>query len=85
MSSKYPTAMSCMEAFDQLTACYSVGGQFRSYYRYGEFNSCQKQQSKLKFCMFHGKDPIKVQQWHKEQIEFNNTHRGSADDIWKER
>lgn len=85
MSNKYPTTMSCMQAFDQLTGCYSVGGQFRTYYRYGEFNPCQKQLAKLKFCMFHGKDPVAVQQWHKEQIEFNKTHRGSADDIWQER
>lgn len=77
--------MKCMEAFDQLTVCYSVGGQFRSYYRYGEFDACQKPLAKLKFCLTHGRDPVKVQEWYKDQIEFNKTHRGTSDDVWEER
>lgn len=77
--------MKCMEAFDQLTVCYSVGGQFRSYYRYGEFDACQKPLAKLKFCLMHGRDPVKVQEWYKEQVEYNKKHRGTSDDIWEER
>mgnify|MGYP001356835285 CR=1 FL=1 len=80
MSTKYPSTMKCMEAFDQLTVCYSVGGQFRNYYRYGEFNACQKPLAKL-----NGKDPVKVQEWHKDQIEYNKAHRGTSDDVWQER
>ncbi|CCE91550.1 Emi1p TDEL_0C06610 [Torulaspora delbrueckii] len=85
MSTKYPSTMKCMEAFDQLTVCYSVGGQFRNYYRYGEFNACQKPLAKLKFCLVNGKDPVKVQEWHKDQIEYNKAHRGTSDDVWQER
>ncbi|CCE62149.1 hypothetical protein TPHA_0B04800 [Tetrapisispora phaffii CBS 4417] len=83
--SKYPTTMSCREAFDQLTSCYSVGGQFRNYYRYGEYNPCSKQLAKFKFCIMNSKDPVKVQEWYKEQIEYNKEYRGSSDDIWEER
>ncbi|QLQ78711.1 hypothetical protein HG537_0B00600 [Torulaspora globosa] len=85
MSTKYPSTMKCMEAFDQLTVCYSVGGQFRSYYRYGEFDACQKPLAKLKFCLINGRDPVKVQEWHKQQIEYNKNHRGTSDDVWNER
>ncbi|CCC66597.1 hypothetical protein NCAS_0A00370 [Naumovozyma castellii] len=84
-SSEYPCTMSCLDAFDQLTACYSLGGQFRNYYRYGEYNSCTKQLAKLKFCIVNSNDPVKVQQWYKEQAEFNSKFRGSSDDIWEER
>ncbi|CCK70698.1 Emi1p KNAG_0F00260 [Huiozyma naganishii CBS 8797] len=83
--SKYPTVMSCMEAFDELTSCYSIGGQFRSYYRYGEFNPCQKQLEKLNFCMLHGRNPVKVQEWYRARIEENNKLKGSSDAVWKER
>ncbi|SCW03026.1 LAFE_0G01310g1_1 [Lachancea fermentati] len=85
MTAKYPSTMSCTEAFDQLTACYSVGGQFRNYYRYGEFNPCVKQLAKFKFCIVNGTDPIKVQEWYRDQAEYNRIHRGSSDDIWEER
>ncbi|SCU96492.1 LADA_0H01222g1_1 [Lachancea dasiensis] len=83
MTTKYPTTMSCTEAFDQLSACYSVGGQFRNYYRYGEFNACSKQLEKFKFCILHGSDQVKVQQWFRDQADFNSKHRGSSDDIWE--
>lgn len=42
---------SCREAFDGLTQCYSVGGQFRSYYRFGEFSGCSEQLERLWSCM----------------------------------
>lgn len=83
--SKYPTTMSCREAFDQLTICYSIGGQFRNYYRYGQFNPCQRQLAKLNFCLLHGSDPVKVQEWYKAELERNKELKGSSDTIWKER
>lgn len=84
-SSKYPTTMSCMDAFNRLTTCYSLGGQFRSYYRLGHLNSCDKQLEKLKFCMFNGKDPVAVQGWYKSQAEKNKQLVGGTDVIWSER
>lgn len=85
MSSKYPTQMSCMDAFDQLTACFSLGGQFRHYYRYGSFNECLKDFDKFKFCLMYSKDPVKVQEWYRDQWKQNRESRGTSDDIWKER
>ncbi|EDO19129.1 hypothetical protein Kpol_2000p97 [Vanderwaltozyma polyspora DSM 70294] len=85
MSTEYPDTMSCKEAFDQMTICLSLGGQFRNYYRYGKFNQCEVQLEKFKFCLFNGKDPVKVQEWYRKQMEYNKEHRGSSDDIWEER
>ncbi|SCU95145.1 LAMI_0F01200g1_1 [Lachancea mirantina] len=85
MSTKYPSTMSCAEAFDRLTSCYSVGGQFRNYYRYGEFNPCFKQLDKFKFCIVNGTDAVKVQQWYRDEANFNAKNRGTSDDIWLER
>lgn len=85
MSTKYPTTMSCREAFDQLTSCYSIGGQFRSYYRYGDFTSCDKQVSKFKFCIIHGNDPVKVQEWYKDQVSNNKALENTSGVIWQER
>lgn len=82
---KYPTTMSCREAFDQLTTCLSIGGQFRNYYRYGEFSACEKQVNKFKFCILNAKDPVKVQEWYHNQVEENKLRRGSSDIVWKER
>lgn len=83
--SKYPTTMNCREAFDQLTICYSIEGKFRNYYRYGQFNPCQKQLTKLNFCLLHGTDPIKVQEWYKAELERNKELKGSSDTLQKER
>lgn len=83
--SKYPTTMNCREAFDQLTICYSIEGKFRNYYRYGQFNPCQKQLTKLNFCLLHGTDPIKVQEWYKAELERNKVLKGSSDTLQKER
>lgn len=85
MSSNYPTTMSCTDAFDQLTGCFSLGGQFRNYYRHGHMNECLKEFEKFKFCVIHYKDPVKVQEWHKEQWQKNQERKGTSDDIWKER
>lgn len=82
---KYPTTMSCMEAFDRLTTCYSLGGQFRSYYRYGKLNPCDRQLARFKFCIFHGRNPVRVQEWYKEEMELNKKLKGSSDVIWTER
>lgn len=77
--------MSCMDAFNRLTTCYSLGGQFRSYYRNGQLNACDKQLEKLKFCVFNSSDPIAVQQWYQQEAERNKRLVGSTDIIWSER
>jgi len=73
--------MSCTEAFDQLTGCYSLGGQVRHYYRYGEMNDCVKQFEKFKFCLMTS-DPVKIQQYYKETLDAKKA-KGSSEDIWE--
>jgi len=82
---KYPSTMSCVECMDQLIDCFSFGGQLRNYYRYSKFDICENQTNKLKFCLTSGKDPVKIQEFYKEQLEFNKKYRGSSEDIWEER
>ena len=82
---KYPSTMSCIECLDQLIDCLSVGGQIRNYYRYSEFNICETQMNKLKFCLSNGKDPVKIQEYYKSLQEYNKKHRGTSEDIWEER
>ncbi|CDR40379.1 CYFA0S05e00100g1_1 [Cyberlindnera fabianii] len=73
--------MSCTEAFDQLTSCYSVGGQVKHYYRYGHMNDCVKQLERFQFCLFNS-DPVKIQQWYKKELDEKRA-RGSSEDIWE--
>lgn len=73
--------MSCTEAFDQLTACYSVGGQLRNYYRFGQLNDCVTEFDKFKFCLFN-KDPVKVQQYYKSVLDQKKS-MGSSEDVWQ--
>lgn len=79
---EYPTTMSCRDAFDMLTRCYSFSGQFRNYYRYGELNNCHKQLAKFKFCMLHGSDPIKVQEWYRDVELEREELKLDSDLVW---
>lgn len=73
--------MNCTEAFDQLVACYSLGGQIRNYYRYGEMSDCVQKFDKLKFCLFNS-DPIKIQEWYAKNFD-EKGNRGSSEDVWE--
>lgn len=73
--------MSCTEAFDQLTSCYSLGGQLRNYYRYGQMNDCVKEFSKFKFCLFNS-DPETIRQFHKDSLQELRS-KGSSEDVWE--
>lgn len=75
--------MSCVEAFDQLTGCYSLGGQVRHYYRYGRMNDCLRQYDKFKFCIFNS-DPKAIQDYYRKVAEANK-QRGSSEDVWEPR
>ncbi|CCH58523.1 hypothetical protein TBLA_0A07340 [Henningerozyma blattae CBS 6284] len=77
--------MNCTQVFDELVGCLSTGGQFRHYYRTGEFDSCSRFFTKYQFCLSKGKDLKLVEEWHREQLEMNSQRGGSVDDIWKER
>lgn len=43
-----------MTALDELIACFSLGGQFKNYYRYGSYDSCERQREKFWFAIKHG-------------------------------
>jgi hypothetical protein len=82
----YPTAMSCTQAFNELYSCYSIGGQFRNVYRYGEMNNCLNQRQKFKFCMFtklssKQQQEIKIAGFYKQQLAQKKMN-GSSEDIW---
>ncbi|ODV63398.1 Emi1p [Ascoidea rubescens DSM 1968] len=83
----YPSEMSCLTAFDDLFQCYSVVGQFRNVYRYGEIDYCNSQLEKFKFCLKNSinSEDIKkrnIQLFYKEKLMMKK-QEGSSEDIWK--
>ena len=79
--------MSCLNAFDDLFQCYSVVGQFRHIYRYGEIDYCSNQSDKFKFCLknrINSEDTQKrnIQLYYKEKM-MERQQEGSSEDIWK--
>lgn len=81
--------MSCVTLMDELLQCFSLGGQLRHYYRYGEVSLCQKQHEKLMFC-------FKTKMYSDEERELavarffqkryiNDCKKGSSEDIWESR
>ena len=51
---EYPAKLSITTALDELIACFSLGGQFKNYYRYGSYDSCKRQREKFWFAIKHG-------------------------------
>lgn len=89
-ASAFPTEMSCSEAFDQLLKCYSLGGQLRHYYRYGEMNYCFDKRNKLKFCLktkLMGEDEQKekVRGWHMRHLAEQQSKKQTSEIVWKSR
>lgn len=85
----FPEEMSCWEAFNEVVACYSVGGQVRNLYRFGSLNYCDKPKDKWKFCMGVKLDPeeikkAKIKQFYMKQLAEKMTG-GSSEDIWERR
>ncbi|EDK42792.1 EMI1 family protein [Acetobacter pasteurianus] len=50
----FPHKLAIMTALDELIGCFALGGQFKNYYRYGSYDSCQRQREKFWFAMKHG-------------------------------
>ncbi len=79
--------MSCTQAFDELVSCFSIGGQIRNYYRYGELGQCLNQKEAFKLCLktkLQSKEQkeAKVQEFYREKLAKERL-RGSSEDIWK--
>lgn len=88
--SSFPTKMKCTQAFDELVECYSLGGQLRNIYRYGEMSNCQEQRKKAKFCIFNKLNSEEVQQervakFYMEKLARQKLEKGSSEDIWSVR
>ncbi|CAK9435425.1 uncharacterized protein LODBEIA_P01520 [Lodderomyces beijingensis] len=69
----YPSKLSIMTALDELIACFAIGGQVKNYYRYGSYDSCERQREKFWFAlkqgsMFEGKDKP-IQEMNQKELE----------------
>lgn len=89
--SSFPTEMSCSQAFDEMVACYSIGGQMRHIYRYGGISYCNDRWSKMKFCLrmkgvLNDNERAKrIAKYHMEKLAKQKKVGGSSEDIWKVR
>lgn len=85
---KYPTEMSCVQAFDLLVGCMGVSGQIRSYYRYGQTADCGFYLDKFKFCVMslgYGEErEARVAEWYEKKWG-ERLAKGSSEDVWVER
>lgn len=86
----FPTTMSCSQAFEELYQCYSVGGQFRNVYRYGEMNACKDKRAKMMFCIKmkmadEEESKVKIAEFYKSQLAAKLAAHGSSEDIWTRR
>ncbi|ODQ81906.1 hypothetical protein BABINDRAFT_160136 [Babjeviella inositovora NRRL Y-12698] len=84
--SQYPHVMSCTQAFDLLVGCFSLGGQIKSYYRYGTLANCEDQLTKFKFCISNStksgaEKEQGISQWYKESWAQKKAS-GSSEDVW---
>lgn len=85
-----PDSMSCSQVFDQLVKCYSIGGQIRQYYRYGDISYCKDKRNKLKFCLgtavkYDDERRRLVREWYAKQLQEQALHGFSSESVWKPR
>ncbi|CUM62698.1 uncharacterized protein PRCAT00000254001 [Priceomyces carsonii] len=52
--SSFPDSLSVFSALDELIGCFSLGGQLKSYYRYGSYDNCARQREKFWFAVKNG-------------------------------
>lgn len=89
--SSFPTEMSCTQAFDQLVACYSIGGQMRHVYRYGGISYCDGRFAKLRFCLqmkgiWDEEEKAKrIARFFMLRLAEKKKQVGSSEDVWSVR
>lgn len=86
-TSSFPTEMSCTQAFNDLVACYSIGGQMRHMYRYGTISYCLDKREKFKFCILVKGNTAeekkkKIARFYKERLAAQKLKMGSSEDVW---
>lgn len=52
--SSFPSEMSMLTALDELLHCFALGGQFKNYYRYGTYSTCERERQKFWFAVKNG-------------------------------
>lgn len=50
----FPGTMLTITALDELLGCFALGGQLKSYYRYGTYDTCARQRQKFWFACVNG-------------------------------
>lgn len=89
--SSFPTEMSCSQAFDEMVACYSLGGQARHIYRYGGISYCSDRWAKMKFCLKmknvwdDNERAKRIAKYHMEKLAKQKKEGGSSEDVWSVR
>lgn len=89
--SSFPTEMSCSDAFNELVACYSIGGQLRHIYRYGGISYCKDPWAKMKFCLktkaYRDDEERRkvVAKYFMEKLAKQKKEGGSSEDVWSVR
>ncbi|CAN3376459.1 hypothetical protein DIURU_000121 [Diutina rugosa] len=94
----YPGSLSVVTALDELLGCFALGGQIKSYYRYGTYDACIRQREKFWFAITNGtmteqNKPV----WEMSEKELDqrakiqnfykkrlmeDKARGSSEDVW---
>lgn len=95
--SSFPSTLHVSTAFDELFQCFSIGGQVKNLYRYGQLSYCERQREKLWFALWYGKffdmskqqednstNGKKIQQFYKSRL-LQDQAKGSSEDIWEAR
>lgn len=101
LDKEFPSTMLVSTAFDELFQCFSIGGQVKNYYRYGELSYCKPQREKLWFAIKNGdffvekpiterSSPNDIEKAVKIQEFYRNRlmqqkSKQSSEDIWERR
>lgn len=96
--SEFPTSISIVTALDELFGCFAVGAQVKNFYRYGTYETCQRQRQKFWFAIKNGSmyendkplsemTPKQIIQAEKIQEFYKkrlleDKAKGSSEDIW---
>ncbi|CAK7909825.1 hypothetical protein CAAN1_21S00760 [[Candida] anglica] len=94
--SEFPDTLSITTAFDEILSCFSLGGQFKNYYRYGSYSLCTQQREKFWFAIQNGsftdskqnegdlEKRKNIQEFFKKRL-LEQKAMGSSEDVWDAR
>lgn len=80
----FPGTMLVVTALDELLGCFALGGQLKSYYRYGTYDPCIRQREKFWFAITNGTlTELKKQVW--EMLDKELDQRAKIQNFYKKR